>query len=177
MGCAGPAHIIRKPNPSTGMFPTNTQADSIRVSENIPVNNYKDVVLLLLGGTMNPDDQNFVKESFRNMGFFKEVLFPDDFQRHIIQKGISDQFDDVRSFMTLNRVQKKIGNFLVVQMDEAFQGGFNYTLSAKVTDPGSGKLVFHVEQNGTNWSGLDAPLYYPVFNSVLDWIKKNGGKF
>jgi len=178
-GCvAGTTFEVAKIDPATGLFKARKVLDpkNILVEEKIPVQKYKQAILLLVDGDRSKY-QEFWKGSFENMGFFDNVLLVDDFERYLIQKNLATQFDDIKSMMTLNKIQKEIGDFLVAQID--YENESDVKLELKITDPGTGKIVFKAKNiylfNEYYWTGIDYDgcLFYPVFNEVFKWIKNN----
>ena len=60
---------------------------------------------------------------------------------------------------------------MVVEPHLEWAGGYEYTASLKVHDPETGQYVLVLENEATNWSGLDQPLFYPLFNAFLQWTR------
>jgi len=72
----------------------------------------------------------------------------------------------------LANLQKEIGKFLVVDANVEHKNGYTYTFDFEVIDPGKAETVYHIRHDGFNFSGLDRPLFNPVFNDFIDWINK-----
>jgi hypothetical protein len=94
-----------------------------------------------------------------------------------LSKKISsmDSTESIYDLAALNHLQKKIGNFLIADYSLTAQG-YNYSFDITLTDPSNGQIVFEAGHTTLNWDGLDQPLFYPVLNSMKDWIDENKNK-
>ena len=81
--------------------------------------------------------------------------------------------DDITGFIELKKLQKEIGDFLIVDLDDIRKasGSWAHEGNLKVYDPENGKLLLHLYKKGVNWKGLDQPIFYPLFNGFLDWAQ------
>ena len=80
---------------------------------------------------------------------------------------------NISDLVGLNNLQKSIGDFLILDYWVIHLAGYTYAFVVKISDPGNGETVFHVEHRANNMAGLETPLFHPVLNSILRWGKTN----
>lgn len=175
-GCGSHMQAV-KTDAKTGYFPTSVKIkpEEIYVREKIDIKKYKSLLLILPleykdssnrkeSITANFDD--FFKQSVINMMYFDSVRDKREMQRYLHAKGLTDTAN-------YKGLQNKIGDFLIAKASIARIGSFDYALSLKIYNPAAGNPVFSVMKMGFNKDGLDEPLFYPVFNAMLEWINDN----
>lgn len=52
-----------------------------------------------------------------------------------------------------------------------WKGGYDFIANLKAYDSENGKDVLVLENKAFNWAGLDKPLFYPLFNAFLEWVR------
>ena len=51
-----------------------------------------------------------------------------------------------------------------------WQGGYDFSFHIRMIDPSTEEVFLHVSHNHyRSWPRLDQPLFFPVFNVVIDW--------
>ncbi len=113
----------------------------------------------------------FFIESFANMGQFKKVMSKEDMESLVLEKNLQNVVSSVSDKIGLYNLQRKIGSFLVVEPYTDWLGGYIYMARIKAYDPKTGKEVLILEHEAFNWAGLDQPLFYPLFNAFLQWVR------
>ncbi len=112
----------------------------------------------------------FFLESVRNTKLFVTVANKDEVERLVIQNKY-DGVGDPDSLIALHKLAEAMGPFLVIEPYVEWKGGYDYIASIKVVDPTTTETVFSVKKKAFNWAGLDKPLFYPLFNAMLDWAE------
>jgi len=87
----------------------------------------------------------------------------------VIGRGISEKVQNISDLIGLKNLSSEIGPFLVVEPHAEHKIGYNFEASLKVVDAQTGETVLQLRNKAFNWDGLDKPLFYPLFNSFLDW--------
>jgi hypothetical protein len=51
--------------------------------------------------------------------------------------------------------------------------GYDYTFHIRITNPKNNEVLFHASHDYFRWwERMDRPLFFPVFNSVIDWVNE-----
>ena len=155
----------------TGYFGTSTKirSDSIKTKESFRPEYKK--MLYVKTDEKNEKFNTFYIETFKNMNEFEKVLCKDEMESLVFEKNLTDSVSSVSDKIGLHNLQKEIGPFLVVEPYAEFLGGYNYSANLKAYDPETGKDVLVIENKAFNWAGLDKPLFYPLFNAFLEWVR------
>lgn len=172
-GC-GTTMKITKPE-ENGYYKTQTKVapESILVNEKIDLSEYKSIFFAKVDLEDNEKYQDFYKSSIENIGYFNRVLVQSDMEQLILSEGLADKVTSVSDSIGLYHAQKHLGKFLVGELDTEHKGGYNFEAELKVKDPSNGKVLFHVYHKAFNWDGLDQPLFLPIYNAFIDWVKTN----
>lgn len=156
-------------------YPTEKTLTSkeILVRENLPqLNEYKQFLYI-----KNEDEfdkyKNYLKGTLQNIGFFDAIYYKQDLERIVIQKGLTDKVSSISDNIGLLNLQKEIGKFLVLHTSVIYKGGYSYEFNFELIDPTKANTIYKVRNQAFNWSGLDRPLFHPVFNDYAMWIKEN----
>ena len=115
--------------------------------------------------TMN----SFFHDSIVNTKMFENVVDQSGMEKLVIQHNI-ENVSGADSLIALHKLQAEIGPFLVIEPYVEWKGGYNYEASLKVVDPDTTETIFSAKKKAFNWGGLDKPLFYPLFNALLDWL-------
>ena len=155
----------------SGYFDTDTKIhrDDILVNESFSPEYKK--MLYVKTDKENVQLNNFFMESFKNMNQFDTVFIKDDLEAFVVEKGLSDKIPDVSNKIVLHNLQKEIGTFLVVEPYYERISEYNYIGYLKAINPETGKEVIVLKNKAYNLTGLDKPLFYPLFNAFLDWVR------
>jgi len=157
---------------TTGRFPTDTKlaADGAKVVK--PFSNKLKVLAYIKTDDSKVKQYNeFFVESFRNMGFFTKVVTKQELESLVLERKLTDKVSNISDMIGLNQLQKQMGPLLVVEPYVEWKGGYNYFAHLKAIDPESGETVLLLEQTAFNFSGLDDPLFFPLMNGFLQWVK------
>lgn len=165
---------ITKPQ-ENGYYQTKTKvpAESILVSETVNLSKYKPIYFAKVDHENDKKYLDFYKSSIENVNYFDKVLVQSDMEQLILSNGLADKVTSVSDTIGLYHAQKHLGDFLVGELNTEHKGGYNYEANLKVLDPSNGKILFHVHHKAVNWDGLDQPLFLPMFNAFIDWVKAN----
>jgi hypothetical protein len=155
----------------SGYYPTSwkIREDDIKVQEPFDTK-YCSLLVVMTEEYFEQLDEFFV-QSFVNMEVFDVVLNKEGVESLVFDKGLAGDVTSVSDMIGLYNLQTHIGCFLVVDPAVTFEGGFDYSAELRAIDPETGKVVFHVKHKTANWSGLDKPLFYPLFNAFIDWTQ------
>lgn len=176
LGGCGSAYSIEKPNP---YYSANTKLtlQEKHVWKVVELNSFKDALFIrgqdaesfvkpyqgaLLGpistrrgmsSTWAPsvsEFNEFIRSSFDNIGYFNAVKFYPQLEES-------------------PEIQKE--NYLVADYLVGWEGGYDYTFHIRITNPTNSEVLFHASHDYFRWwERMDRPLFFPVFNSVIDWI-------
>jgi hypothetical protein len=114
---------------------------------------------------------SFYLETFKNMKVFDQVMNKADMENLVIEKKLTDKISSVSDKIGLHSLGKEIGAFLVVEPYVEWKGGYDFIANLKAYDSENGKDVLVLENKAFNWAGLDKPLFYPLFNAFLEWVR------
>ena len=64
-------------------------------------------------------------------------------------------------------------NYLVVDAYLQYHYEDIWTFSINIYDPVSSTARFQASRRATNWFGMGKPIFYPVFNSVKEWVDQS----
>ena len=155
---------------SAGRFDSNSTVDAEDIQVNAAYTAEEfGTTLVVQSFTENNTVNEFYYESLKNSQRFERVWNEEDVERFVLQNGI-DGVTDASSILSLSRLREEIGPFLIVKPYFEWSGGYNYSATIEAIDPEDGNVVFQAEKRAFNWGGLDKPLFYPLFNSFMDWV-------
>lgn len=155
---------------TAGRFDSNARVKAADITIDAPFDKAKyGGLVVVLPFTESNQVNDFYYQSIKNSGKFGMVLDKAGVERLVIEKNITD-VTDATSILSLRKLSNSIGPFLVVKPYFEFKGGYNYLASIEAVDPTTGKAVFRAQKGAFNWGGLDKPLFYPLFNSFMDWV-------
>ena len=115
------------------------------------------------------DYNEFILSTFRNMGIFERVLDKSELENLVFAEGLTGKVSSISDKIGLHNLYKEIGPFLVVEAYAEWDGGYDYSAKLTAMDPANGENLLELSNEAFNWSGLDKPLFYPLFNSFLEW--------
>ncbi|MNQ97644.1 hypothetical protein D3C85_1133000 [compost metagenome] len=162
-----------KPDPTTGLFPTTVAVSpsNILVAERFDPAYRKMVHLKVDAQPPNPDFVTYFHTSIKDSGVFEQVLTKSDLQTIVIERQLQEKVSNVSDVLGLNILSKQIGNFLILETDAQWKGGYNFEGTMQAIDASTGKIVFKSSIKAFNWDGLDIPLYRPMLNAFVLWTK------
>jgi hypothetical protein len=173
MVACGSTLKVTKPE-ADGYYKTTKklEADDILVAKNIDLHKYEDMFYAQVDEN-DEQYQDFFKSSIENAKLFNRIVLKSDMEQMVLNKGLTDKITSVSDLIGLHHAQKHLGDFLVGELSTVWKGGHDYTAELKVIDPADGEVIFHAKNSAFNWDGLDQPLFYPLFNSFIEWANKN----
>lgn len=157
----------------TGYFETRTQLKSEDVNIHEPFNPEFKGLLYVKIDESNERFNTFFIEMFRNMNEFESVVNKSDLEALVLEKGVAEEVRNVSDRIGLNSLANQIGPFLVVEPHAEHEGAYTFTAKLTAFDPSSGRNILELTNEAINWDGLDKPLFYPLFNAFLDWVRGN----
>lgn len=169
-GCASNG-VVRKLE-ANGTFAATSKvaAEDIRVAKPFKPK-YGEVAYLLINSEGSDVNNKFLASVIKSSGVFRKTMEVPEMERMIVEKRLADKVGSAIDLVSLNKLQKEIGFFLVVDPSMEWKGGYNFTGSIKVQDPETGDTVLHLQRNAFNWAGLDDPLTYPLVNALIQWSR------
>jgi hypothetical protein len=120
--------------------------------------------------TENNTVNDFFYQSIKNSKKFENVYNQSELEKYIIKHNI-EGVTDTGSLLSMNKLAKIIGPFLVIKPYIEWKGGYDYIATLEVIDAETTETVLKVEKKAFNWAGLDKPLFYPLFNALIDWTE------
>lgn len=183
-GCSGTTLKPIRTDRMTGYFMNKAESKkaTILIGKKIPLKSYKKLIYIRPNSQNFMNDQSekidaFVKEMIESLHFFDQVADQTEFGRILAKTGIAYKVTNISDLIGLYQVQKLFGNYLTAEFDFALTAphldGTNCVANLKIIDPSTMNVVLHVQNRAFVVSGFDQPLFYPVFNSLIDWIQKN----
>ena len=112
---------------------------------------------------------DFYYQTLVNSGRFTTVYNREALEAHIIESNI-EGVSDADSILSMRNLARAEGPFLLIRPYVEYEGGYDYRASLEAVDAETGRRVFRADKEAFNWAGLDGVLFYPVFNTLLDWI-------
>ncbi len=164
---------------TTGRFPISATlpATAIKVDEAYPVDENRKLLLVRTNlGTLTQYETYF-ETSMKNIGFFGQVVRPDEFERMLVQAGKADGVSGTTGFAGLAQAARAWGPFLVADFNLTADVGYQVDMVMTVYDPATARELYKVDYGVTNWAGLDGVLFEPTFNAFIDWLEKNSPTF
>ncbi len=102
-----------------------------------------------------------------------EVKTKDEMEQYVVRNNLAEKVANISDNIGLFRLQKEIGNFLICEANAEQIGRYGFKFYFKIIDPANSDVLLEIDHYGVNWAGLDRPLFNPVFNYYIDWLKKN----
>lgn len=166
---------VKQLNEKTGQLPTDTKLtpEEILVNKNIDLKNYNQFLYVKNSGVNMEKYDNYVVETLRNIGGFQQIYTQSELEQFIIQNNLTDKITNISDNIGLLNLQKQVGNFLICESSPEFLGGYSYAFKFKIINPETAETLLEIKHKAINWGGVDRPLFNPVFNYYINWIKKN----
>ncbi|MGB9428471.1 MAG: hypothetical protein WCC11_01090 [Gammaproteobacteria bacterium] len=161
-------------DPRTGYLPT-AQNQSAGVAKASVLLNQK-VNFDLYGGRMLVSGGAFFQQEMSDIGAFSDVMTNEDLQKRIIAAGLQDKVPSVSDLIGLNKAYRYYKAFLWTHFEFKDNNG-NHYVRMIVTDPGNAQDLFEASASlcGAPVCEDDQHIWYPLFNSFIDWVRANGG--
>jgi hypothetical protein len=156
---------VAEVDPNTGYFPTTTKA-SVITQQSVELDSKKSLLLISNG--------EFVKGQITNIKYFDEIMTFEDLEKRIVQANLSDKVLSIQDRIGISNAAKNYKNFLWFHYERKGEGR-EQRGQFVLTDAQTMEDYFVTETKlDYLWSGVnDQSNWYPMFNSLIDYIKKN----
>lgn len=154
-----------------GRYTTDTALDASKVTITKPFDATRHGTRVLV--TDYKEDKTFgtfLITSVKNTKKFGTVYTQEDLEKYVITNNI-EGVTDTSSLLGWNKLAKATGPLLVIKPYVEFKGGYNFSATIEAIDAETTETVFSAKQDAFNWSGLDQPLFFPLFNALIDWTE------
>jgi len=157
-----------------GKLPTDTQVTSSEILIDKPLKIDTSFHLLFIKNLngMNRYSQ-YIVGTLKNISGFQEVKTSEEMEQYVIKNNLADKVTNISDNVGLYRLEREIGNFLICETSAEQVDRYGYKFHFKIINAASSEIVLDVYHYAFNWAGLDRPLFNPVFNYYIDWLKKN----
>ena len=151
-----------------GYFSTNNVLKS-KVHVSFDLDSNKGLLVVLNGG--------FMKGMAQQLNYFDRVITLEELEMEIIKEGKQDEIGALSGKIAINNAYRKYKKFLYLEFDDS--SGTGKRIQLKLVNPETFDDLFVAETlYDLVWSGVnDQATYYPLFNSLVDYIKANSKTF
>lgn len=154
-----------------GRFATGSAVDPRKITINGPFVAAEHArMAVVLDFTENNQIKDFYFQSISNSGVFQQTFSETTLERYLLENNV-ENVTDTSSLLSLRNLARARGNFLIIKPYIEAGMGYQVSSSLEVYDAASGTMLFRAEKQVTNWAGLDGPLFYPLFNSLIEWTR------
>ena len=165
----------------TGYFPTFSISHQLHSVIRAPVVINRKVHLARYHGNVVVSAARFWTEEIRYTGAFRHVMTRQAFEKAIIRSGLSQRIGSVGGLLALHQAYQAWGPFLWIYTRlntvSANRHGM-HEAELIVVDPRSGHKLFVARERFHHYTASsvsDQTTFYPLLNSLIDWIRENGG--
>lgn len=153
-----------------GRFDANTQVDPEDVQITKPFKSEWGKMVVVADFTESNGMNDFNYQMIQNLGKFETVYDKDKLEQYVLSNRI-DGVTDTTSILSLNKLAEREGPFLLIRPYAEHRGGYDFSGALEAVDVQTGDAVFRVDKGAFNWAGLDKPLFYPIYNALMDWVE------
>lgn len=170
-----PTLKVKELNTKTGKLPTETviNPEEILVEKSINLKEYSQFLFVKKSGLNMEKYESYILGTIKNIGGFEKYFTQSELEQYVIQNNLTDKVTSISDNIGLLNLSKNVGKFLICESNVEYKGGYDFTFEYKVINPTNAEILLHIKHNAFNWGGLDRPLFNPVFNKYIDWIKAN----
>ncbi len=170
-----PTLKVKELNPKTGKLPTETflRQEEILVQKKINLNEYSQFLFVKKSGLNMEKYEKYILGTLKTIGGFEKYYTQNEMEQYVIQNNLTDKVTSISDNIGLLNLSKNVGKFLICENNVEYKGGYDFTFEYKVIDPSNAEILLHIKHNAFNFGGLDRPLFNPVFNKYIDWLKTN----
>ena len=170
-----PTLKVKELNVKTGKLPTETviNQEEILVEKSINLKEYSKFLFVKKSGLNMEKYETYILGTIKNIGGFEKYFTQSELEQYVIQNNLTDKVTSISDNIGLLNLSKNVGKFLICESNVEYKGGYDFTFEYKVINPTNAEILLHIKHNAFNWGGLDRPLFNPVFNKYIDWIKAN----
>ena len=110
-----------------------------------------------------------------NLNYFDTVMTYDQFQTSIVKKGLTDKIPSLSDKVGLSRAYKHYRPFVILNLTKVQKPGGRWFAGLLLYDPKRAEVIFQNEiWLNLMWDGwTDQGTMFPLFNSLLDYLRKN----
>lgn len=163
-------------DPNSGKLPTKTKLGTTEIVIDKPINlNSFSHFLFIKKNSLNGIStyEKYIYGTLKNIGGFDTIYNQEEMEQYVIQHNLADKVNSISDNIGLYKLEKEVGSFLICETSVEHILGYDYRFHFKIINPENAEVVLEINHFATNWSGLDKPLFNPVFNYYIDWLKKN----
>lgn len=155
---------VAEVDPNTGYLPGQKKATVVS-STPIDLDAHKSLIVVA--------NSEFLTGQVRNLNYFDEVITVEELEKRIVAADLTDKVPSLRDRIGLNNAAKHYKPFLWLRFN--VRGTDAKYAQFILTDPISADDYFITETKMDYvWSGVnDQNNWYPMFNSLIDYIKQN----
>lgn len=113
-------------------------------------------------------DENFWTQSVKSLGYFDNVITTSQINQFLSQDGHPGNNLNIIDPSDLKHVYDLYGNFLFLEITN-----YGDECILKIIDPQTNNILFMIKRNQFIYLTLSQQLYYPMLNSLKDWLKEN----
>jgi hypothetical protein len=169
-------HVVDKPAPQTGLFPTPKQATVI-TNKQTDIDSFKEFILVTVGTdmTLHESSYAFNKQATDEIGFFDEVMDYDDLEIFLIQQDLSDKIPKLQGKIPLNNLAKYYKPFLWLRAETRLGEQRELYVRLILTNTVTFEDYFITETPADDiWVGVTPEKnWYPMMNSFIQYIAEN----
>ncbi|MBU6199734.1 MAG: hypothetical protein KGP08_08775 [Xanthomonadaceae bacterium] len=153
-----------------GTYSNDVRKAEVIKSTPISLKKYDSNVFVSGGG-------KYAVDQVRALGYFQSVFDNESLQKIVIQNHLQDKVQSLSDPIGLNNLYRYYKPFLWIHFKSERKEGVLYWRLV-VTDPDSLDDLFVCQtqfNQWTDWAINDQTMRFPLFNSLIDWIKKSSG--
>lgn len=173
-----PTLKVKELDLKSGKLPTETVLNNseILVKKEVDLTEYKQFLFVKKSGLNMEKYENYILGTLKNIGGFDKYYIQTELEQYVIQNGLTDKVTSISDNIGLMNLSKNVGKFLICESNVQYKGGYDFSFEYKVINPTNAEVLLHIKHSAFNWGGLDRPLFNPVFNEYIDWVKANNKK-
>lgn len=149
-------------DPKTGYFPSEAKANVIK-NQKYDIDKMKSLILVT--------DGPFFQGQVQNIKFFDHVINENDLLAIIVRENLQSKVSPVINAVAINQVYENYRPFLWLRYNTRVEGKKVYG-QIILSDPKNMNDLFIAERYFDK-SRSDQALWYPLFNSLIDYIREN----
>ena len=170
-----PTFQVKQIDEKKGKLPTDTKLSpsEIIVDKTVDLKKYKQFLFCSKWGASYGKYENYIVGTLTQIGGFNQYYTQTELERYVIQNNLTEKVTSISDYIGLSNLQKQVGDFLICETRIEYLGAYTYDFGFKIIDPSNSDVLLHIEHKGFNWSGLDRPVFNPVFNYYIDWLNRD----
>jgi hypothetical protein len=176
--CAAPFKPIIF-DPKTGLAPTFVKVENEDILVFKPIkglSNAKFIYLNVFDGVSRKNEDAYAKfliNSMREIGIKNKFMSKRELSMFIIQNGLSDQITNLSDFISLNKLAKIVGPYLIIETAIYPVSDVVFRCEFSIVEPYSGSQFLEINRTRTNWMDFDTEISYPIINVLKHWYEES----